>query len=218
MEEVEVGNSNYYDEDDILSRLPPNLDETDLKLRKAIAIIPKFVGLFSLLGSCYIVHSLAGTASARRSNLGEKPGRNTFNRFLLGLSIGDIVASLAFFMSTWMIPKYDSSDETLVIIFRGSEQLYYDYFPYASGNRWTCAMQGFFVQFGLFLSVAFTGCISLQYVFTVRLQWREAQMKFVERICIFSTIVLGLVFAIVPTVTGTMNASTAGFWYVYCSC
>ena len=68
-------------------------------MRKLVVLVPKIVGMASMLGSSYIVYCLTGTERARQEKL-----KTTFHRFLLLLSLYDIVSSFGMFLSTWAVP------------------------------------------------------------------------------------------------------------------
>jgi hypothetical protein len=63
-------------------------------LQKAQAIVPKFSGLLSLVGSLFICQSVI-----------RKKLKTPYQRLLLGLSAADFLFSLVFIMSTWPMPK-----------------------------------------------------------------------------------------------------------------
>ena len=105
--------------------------ESLAQIRIAILIIFNIDGLASLLGSLYIIHSLAGSAAERRKNL--RGNGKTFNRLLLALSISDMIASLMYFIGTWAIPKYDA-EQPWTLGLRFTEDEFYAFYPYASGN------------------------------------------------------------------------------------
>lgn len=89
---------------------------------KAVAIAPKFTAFASILGSgtiCYLI--------MKRSENNIK----TMNRLVLGMSICDILASTAWFFTTWPMPE-------------GTPGVYG-----AVGTQGTCSAQAFVAQFSL---------------------------------------------------------------------
>jgi len=116
---------------------------------KAIAIAPKFPALLSILGSLLIVmHVIYG-----------RQKRNTHHRLLMGMSVCDLIVSMAFLLGTWPMP-------------RGSPMAYD-----ARGNIATCNFQGFMAQFGL--AVPLYNCtLSFYYLFKIRYGW---SWRFIER-------------------------------------
>ena len=168
------------------------VDESITQIRIALLIIFKSVGLALLLGFLYIIRSLASSAAERRKNL--RGDGKTFNRLLLALSISDVVVSLMFFIGTWVVPKYDA-EQPWTKGHRYAEDEFYAIFPYASGNDVTCSAQGFLILLGQNAAICLTGSISIQYVLTVRFEWREAAMVKVEKILLCWSFVYPLVFA-----------------------
>ena len=69
--------------------------------QRLIAIIPKIASLFSIIGSAYIV---CVVIRGRKFN-------SAYNRIMLGMSIGDIIASFGHFLSTWPIPSHAPDSE-----------------------------------------------------------------------------------------------------------
>ena len=62
---------------------------------KAIAIAPKLPALLSILGSLFIVmHVIYG-----------RQVRNTHHRLLMGMSVSDLIVSMAVFLGTWPMPR-----------------------------------------------------------------------------------------------------------------
>jgi hypothetical protein len=88
----------------------------------ALALTPKFSALLSLVGSLWIVVEVM-TDKLKRSTV--------FHRLLLGMSGVDILSSLAFFASTWPVPRHTED----VI--------------WATGGSTSCMLQGFFIQVGI---------------------------------------------------------------------
>jgi len=63
---------------------------------KILAIIPKIPAVLSIAGSIYIVQNVLRHKDKRKS---------IYNRLMLGISISDILASHAYFLGTWLIPR-----------------------------------------------------------------------------------------------------------------
>jgi len=64
---------------------------TTLAQQKAVAIAPKFTAFASILGS-----STAAFLVWKRA-----PNKTTYHRLVLGMSIVDLIASVAWFFTTW---------------------------------------------------------------------------------------------------------------------
>ena len=66
-----------------------------LAQQKAVAIAPKVTAFASILGSATIIFLV----SFREGK------RNTYHRLMLGMSLCDVLASIAHFCTTWPIPR-----------------------------------------------------------------------------------------------------------------
>jgi len=53
--------------------------------------------------------------------------------------------------------------------------------PMHFGNDTTCQLQGFLVQFGLQSSVGVDSVLSLTYLLMIRAQWKEEQLRKLEK-------------------------------------
>lgn len=177
---------------------------------KIAVILTKVVSALSLIGSVYIIKSLLWPPPERRKKL-----KTTFNRLLLALSFSDVMSSIAFFVGTWAIPRYPFG-------FGGIDIGVWDsYFPWAAGNDGTCIAQGFFIQFGVMASVFFTGCIAMQYIFTVRCNWTEKRLRMAEKVFFSVSVSIPLITAIASAALGLLNPVSMGFcwieaWPWYC--
>ena len=90
--------------------------------QKAVAIAPKFTAFASILGSgiiCFLIMTRS------ENNI------KTMNRLVLGMSFCDLLASTAWFFTTWPIPE-------------GTPGIYG-----AVGTQQTCSAQAFVAQFSL---------------------------------------------------------------------
>jgi hypothetical protein len=91
----------------------------------SLAILPKLSSFLSMMGSSLIAYQIC--VSQRHERF-----RKPFHRLVLGMCLCDIMASTAWFFTTWPIP---------------SELAAYSFG--ASGNTHTCTAQGFFAQFSI---------------------------------------------------------------------
>ena len=99
----------------------------DTKTKQAVlAWLPPVTGLLSIVGSSLIIADIAKNPQHKKS---------LRHQLLFGLSIGDIIGSLSYCLSTLPIPKYSTSLGYFDLGFYGAE-----------GNEKTCTAQGFFVQ------------------------------------------------------------------------
>lgn len=84
-----------------------------------------------------------------------------YHRLLLVMSIGDVVLSIGFFLSTWPIPI-------------GTPDIYG-----AAGTTATCTAQGFFQQVAI-VSQIYNAYLAIYFVLTIRYSWTEARLQKLE--------------------------------------
>ena len=111
---------------------------------RALAVVPKIPCLLSALGSAYIILDVVFHRK-----------RKTFHSLMLGMSISDLLASSAWFFTTWPSPS-------------GT-------FYGAVGNIQTCEAQGFFTQLSL-ATPLYNGALAVYYVLAVRYGWSEDRL------------------------------------------
>ena len=122
-----------------------------LAQERALAVLPKVTGLFSLVFSALIVLTVARDKQKRSS---------TYHRLLAGISTVDISSSFWLGLSTWPIPR-----ESGVL--------------WASGTTATCALQGFFTEFGV-ASSFYNASLSFYYLLVIRYGWKDDRISRVE--------------------------------------
>lgn len=93
------------------------------------------------------------------------------HRIMLGLSISDILAGIAFFGSTWPIPEGIVPRRGLGMV----EQPIYG----AVGTDASCNMAGFFSQFQVAIPL-FNATLGTYFLLTVYYGWNEQRIKRVE--------------------------------------
>lgn len=120
---------------------------------KAMAITPKVTAGLSIPGSLFIISQ--ALADSRRGR-----GSTVMQRALVGMSVIDVLSSIAWFLSSWMAPK-------------GS-------FVYAVGNSATCEAQGFLLQIAIGAPL-YNGALVLYYLLVIKYQWKQAQLARLER-------------------------------------
>jgi len=161
------------------------MEPSDAK-EKAIAIIPKFTAFASICGSLYILQDIlrahfqnnnnsrfrkaTTTNGQRRSSPRRGINKKTlfnsaFYRLMLCLSLSDLLASTAMFMTTWPIPKDEYVDGN------PSELVYGN-----MGNRQTCTAQGFFIQLSIICPM-YNALLALYYLLTIRHGWKEQDFQ-----------------------------------------
>lgn len=133
---------------------------TTLAQQKAVAIAPKFTAFASAVGSaitCFLI--LRRGASGSSSGGGSK--KRTYHRLVLGMSMCDFSASVAWFFTTWPIPK-------------GTLGVYG-----AVGNQQTCSAQAFFAQFSL-STVMYNATLCVYYVLVIVKGWKDEDIVKIE--------------------------------------
>lgn len=141
----------------------PSLMALTLAQQKAVAIAPKFTAGLSAFGSlltCILI-------------LWPKRKRNTYHRLVLGMSLCCLSSSVAWFFTTWPIP-------------RGTADVFG-----AVGTQQTCSAQAFFAQFSL-SSVMYNASLSVYYVLVIVKGWPDEKIFKVEPIFHLHSIAWGL--------------------------
>eukprot|EP00512_Aurantiochytrium_limacinum_P001342 CAMPEP_0171491810 /NCGR_PEP_ID=MMETSP0958-20121227/4062_1 /TAXON_ID=87120 /ORGANISM="Aurantiochytrium limacinum, Strain ATCCMYA-1381" /LENGTH=706 /DNA_ID=CAMNT_0012025261 /DNA_START=521 /DNA_END=2641 /DNA_ORIENTATION=+ len=152
--------------------------------QKAIAFTPKATGALSLVGSVFIFASIL-----KRLKSGEE--MRQYHRILVMMSIFDFLGSAWFFASSWPMPE-------------GTSNVYA-----AMGTPTTCTVQGFFLQFNLAVPFYYT-FLSINYVLTIRYEWREGHLRSIEPYMHAVAILFPLATAIAAIPLDQYNA--AGQW------
>ena len=67
--------------------------------QRTLAVMPKLSGMLSFASSAYIVYDIVRSRRTRQHKM------RPFHHILLGMSICDALASIAYFLSTWPIPR-----------------------------------------------------------------------------------------------------------------
>ena len=122
-----------------------------------LATLPKFPALCSILCSALIIRKVYFSPS-KRSNI--------YHRIICGLSCADILASLAFFFGTWLVPANTVG---------GFGPVYG-----AIGNDATCSLSGFFAQFAV-ASTLYNGTLTWFYLLTIYFSWSNRKLRKIEK-------------------------------------
>eukprot|EP00533_Pseudo-nitzschia_delicatissima_P002186 CAMPEP_0116082092 /NCGR_PEP_ID=MMETSP0327-20121206/2550_1 /TAXON_ID=44447 /ORGANISM="Pseudo-nitzschia delicatissima, Strain B596" /LENGTH=483 /DNA_ID=CAMNT_0003572879 /DNA_START=26 /DNA_END=1477 /DNA_ORIENTATION=+ len=208
----------------------------------AIAILPKFSGFFSIIGSGFIIydilcshfnvqldwfrkkseeddasHSGHGGGSSgfsRQGAMANAKGRSSrrfgerktlmnsaYYRLMLAMSCSDFIVSIAWFCTTWPIPKDENS------IDNPSEKVYGNI-----GNMSSCTAQAFFIQLGI-ITPFYNALLSIYYYLTIRREWKESEFKKkVEFIGHFVAVSFGLGTSIAGLAMELYNNSVVWCW------
>lgn len=105
----------------------------------AISILFVISSTLSIIGSSAIIYKV----------ISDRLNATAYDRMLLGLSVCDVISSIAFGLSPFLLPK-----ETSIRV-------------WAIGSDSSCSFLGFMTQFG-FSSVLYNGFLSFYYLLTVR--------------------------------------------------
>ena len=131
-----------------------------LSQQMAVAIAPKFTAGLSALGSlltCILI-------LRPKTNHGRQSSSNkirTYHRLVLGMSLCCLSSSVAWFFTTWPIP-------------RGTSGVYG-----AVGTQGTCTAQAFFAQFSL-SSVMYNMSLSVYFVLIIVKKWSDDRILKIE--------------------------------------
>jgi len=154
-----------------------------LRQQKVLAIVPKVTGFISLVGSAAIVYTVIRDKKKRS---------RTYHRLLFGISCVDISSSFWLGLSTWPIPS-----ETGIFG--------------AVGNQKTCALQGFFTQFGI-TSSFYNASLSLYYLLVIRYSWTDTSIRRIEPFLHGVPLFWGLATAIAGLPLTLFNSANLWCW------
>jgi hypothetical protein len=121
----------------------------------ALAVIPKITASLSIPCSFGIIYEVIISDSMH-----QKKKTTSVQRILVGMSVVDICASFAWFLSTWAVPT--SSGWAL-----------------SSGNIGTCNFQGFLLQIAIGAPL-YNSSLALFYTLIIKLRWSNKQLVKIE--------------------------------------
>ena len=122
-----------------------------LRQERALAIMPKCTSAISIPCSIFIIYEVYSDYRTK--------GTTAVQRALVGMSCVDILASSAWFLSTWAVPK-------------GS-------WAFSAGNRATCDFQGFLLQLAVGAPL-YNSSLALFYLLIIRNRWSDIQLRSIE--------------------------------------
>ncbi|KAG7355032.1 hypothetical protein IV203_004388 [Nitzschia inconspicua] len=122
--------------------------------QRALALVPKFTSSFSIPCSIAIIWEVL--SDHRRGR-----GTTSIQRVLVGMSVVDICASSAWFLSTWAVPKESG-------------------WAFAAGNKATCDFQGFLLQMAIGAPL-YNSSLALFYTLIIKLRWSDKELIRIER-------------------------------------
>lgn len=130
----------------------PSTDLTDAQ-EKALILLQIFSATLSLIGSSVIVCKILKTKECG------KKSSSPYDRIILGLSSCDLVSSVTFAASPFMLPRETSSR------------------VWAFGNDGTCTLLGFLIQSFCFWAIWYNCILSFYYLLTVRFQVKRKEFS-----------------------------------------
>jgi hypothetical protein len=139
----------------IMTSQPPtrhlSIGQPPEAILNAFFILPKVTSVLSLIGSSIILRDVIKRRGTRKYS--------PRHRLLAGMSVCDLMASTAMFLTSWPIPK--------------------DYLwptQWSVGNQATCTAQGFFSQMALGTN-AYNCCLAIYYLLTIRQGWSDEKIS-----------------------------------------
>jgi len=151
-----------------------------------VSLIPMVTGSISCIGSVIIIALILRSQSGLSS---------AYHRIIFGLSVSDIIHSLALGLVSIPMPK-------------GTPNAWK-----ALGNLTTCDLQGFFYMFGAMAAPAYNCSLSFYYMYKIKFKTSEEDMrKYKEPFLHGIPILLALICAIIPLSLGSFNPSVSWCW------
>lgn len=119
---------------------------------------------------------------------------NSYHRIMIGMSVTDIILSSALSLSS--LPAPIETPDTWK----------------ALGDRSTCNAQGFFIMFGAIAAPTYFASLQLYYLCMIKYQTSSHNItQNVEPYLHVAPILIGLLAAIVPLVTNSINPGSRGY-------
>eukprot|EP00555_Chaetoceros_dichaeta_P012128 CAMPEP_0198260618 /NCGR_PEP_ID=MMETSP1447-20131203/9541_1 /TAXON_ID=420782 /ORGANISM="Chaetoceros dichaeta, Strain CCMP1751" /LENGTH=387 /DNA_ID=CAMNT_0043948325 /DNA_START=168 /DNA_END=1328 /DNA_ORIENTATION=+ len=157
-----------------------------LDWQKAWAIAPKFTGGISVLSSLALVYIILRNPRKKNKN-------KSYHRIILGISICDVLASTAWFFSTWPKPQ-------------GTDGVYG-----AIGTEATCSLQGFFAQFSI-STIFYNGVLSIYYLLILDQKWSKKRFYKIEPFLHMISLTWGISTSIAGVALELFNPSGWSCW------
>jgi len=166
---------------------------TTLAQQMAVAIAPKFTAGLSALSSlvtCFLILRPPKTTGGRQASSNK---RGTYHRLVLGMSLCCLSSSVAWFFTTWPIP-------------RDTPGVYG-----AVGTQGTCSAQAFFAQFSL-SSVMYNASLSVYFVLVIVKKWSDDRILKIEPFIHLHAMAWGLGTALASIFLTLFNDLTWNCW------
>lgn len=149
-----------------------------------LAILPKFTSSLSVLGSSMIISQVL---------MSKKNRGNVQQRLLCAMNCVDVAVSTVWFLTNAFVPPW-------------MPQL-----PWTFGNQASCSFQGFIVQTSI-SSVIYNACLSLYYLLIVKYNYKDRQMKKIEKWMHLVPLTFGIVTAIAALALDIYNPANWDCW------
>lgn len=156
----------------------------------ALAIVPKFSCVLSVIGSGWII------AEVLRD---ERKLKMNYHRLMFVMSVGDVFRSAVQFLTTWPMPAYTPGVYG------------------AAGTTATCTAQGTIFQFGLFF-ILYNAYLAFYYVCVLRWSWPNRKITVLEKWAFVTTITLGLSTSMAGLGLDLYNPATLWCWISPLNC
>jgi hypothetical protein len=148
----------------------PGYGGASTETKKAVlAWLPRAMAILSVLGSSFILFD---------SMISKEKREKLLHQLLIALSTFDIIASIAYALTTLPIPKND-----MIPVFG------------ARGNDATCTTQGFFIRIGT-ISCFINVSLAVYYLLAIKFGQNERKLKQNRLLFILCPLVVGLSFAL----------------------
>jgi len=116
----------------------------------SLLVTQKFTSGLSIIGSSMIISQVLRNKKNRQ---------DIQQRIIMARSTIDLITSISWFSTNFFMPK--------------------NYGPYFYGNEWTCAAQGFIVQFSI-SGILYNSILSFYYLLVVKYSWSDMELRKVE--------------------------------------
>ena len=156
--------------------------------QKSLALVPKFTGALSLIGSLFILQDILRDKKKRT--------KSVYHKVMIGLSTFDVMSSIANIFSTWPSPADQAASIYL-----------------ASGTTATCTAQGFFNELGNITTPLYTVALCMRYLLVVRYNWKESRLEKYEKLFHIVPFSIGFSMAILGLPFQLYNNSGWICWY-----
>lgn len=169
------------------------------------ALVPRFTGGVSAISSALIIYIIM-RSDTRLSTI--------YHRIMFGMSLTDIIGSIAMALTTLPMPSYMPKEEVFGYKWAGTRL----------GNTYSCNAQGFFSTFGMASVLMFDTMLCVYYACAIAFTMKEKNIeKYLEPIIHCLPIVFGLGFAVPPLFLEMYNPTISsfawcGFWVYPSEC